>query len=283
MNTEMEYYLKTELSYLKTLSNDSHKKLIGLEPYRDKVLLPSKKGSKDYYYVNVPGKEEGTMTRRYLGGRRNDEVLRIQEAKYLEKGLEVIGKNTELLTALLNGYSDFDRETISKMLPKVYRSVSDTDCSAKSDYPDRAMQWLKENKAKKDEFLLRYPEKHPESFKVQRTDGIWFRSRAEAMIATEFDNCGIPYVYELPHYCNGKWIKSDFTALSTKDYTTEIILEHLGLMDDEHYRHNVSDKIADYMAAGYRPNINLFFTFDNPDQSFSLIPLRNIIETWLIP
>jgi len=101
MNTEMEYYLKTELKHLKALSNDRHKKLIALQPYRDKVLLPSKKGPRDYYYVSVPGEVEGTLTRRYLGGRRNDEVLKIQEAKSLEKGLEMIKNNIELLTESL--------------------------------------------------------------------------------------------------------------------------------------------------------------------------------------
>ena len=283
MNTELQNNLKTELKHLQTLSNNKRKRLASLEPYRNKTIFRTKRNTHHYYYVKVPKGSDSSAVRRYLGGCNNEEVRRIQEARLLELELEALEKDIKLLLSLSDGYADYDRNTISKLLPKTYRSFENTVGDSESVHPERAKQWLRENKAKKDEFLLRYPEKHPESFKAQRADGIWFRSRAEAMIATEFDSCGIPYVYELPHYCNGKWIKSDFTALSTKDYTTEIILEHLGLMDEERYRHNVSDKIADYMAAGYKPNINLFFTFDNPDQSFSLIPLRNIIETWLIP
>jgi hypothetical protein len=35
------------------------------------------------------------------------------------------------------------------------------------------------------------------------------------------------------------------------------------------------------MKDGYRPNINLFFTFDNLDQTFSQIPVQNILDNWL--
>lgn len=35
------------------------------------------------------------------------------------------------------------------------------------------------------------------------------------------------------------------------------------------------------MKDGYRPNINLFFTFDNLDQTFSQILVQNILDNWL--
>ena len=75
--------------------------------------------------------------------------------------------------------------------------------------------------------------------------GIRVRSKSEAMLANEFTRLGIYYEYELPPE-NISGLLPDFTL---PDYG-DVIVEHLGLLDDEAYRERWEEKKKKYDEAG---------------------------------
>lgn len=75
--------------------------------------------------------------------------------------------------------------------------------------------------------------------------GVRVRSKSEAMLANELSRRGIFYEYELPPE-NISGVLPDFTL---PDYG-DVIIEHLGLLDDEGYRERWEQKKIEYAQAG---------------------------------
>ncbi len=75
--------------------------------------------------------------------------------------------------------------------------------------------------------------------------GVRVRSKSEAMLANELTRRGIYYEYELPPE-NISGVLPDFTL---PDYG-DVIIEHLGLLDDEGYRERWEQKKIEYEQAG---------------------------------
>lgn len=80
--------------------------------------------------------------------------------------------------------------------------------------------------------------------------GDYVRSKSEVLLADMYFNLGIPYRYEA-QLClkSGKKKYPDFTLLKT--VTREVIYhEHMGLMDDNEYRHANLVKLDEYRRNG---------------------------------
>ena len=71
--------------------------------------------------------------------------------------------------------------------------------------------------------------------------------------------------------------------LSTKDYKTEIIIEHEGMMNQEFYQKTFLFKVNLYLDAGMVPGKDVFFTFDDLNGGFDPSVVQDIIETRLKP
>ena len=81
--------------------------------------------------------------------------------------------------------------------------------------------------------------------------GEYVRSKSELIIANLLDSMNIPYKYECPLELEGYGtVYPDFTVLNIKS-RTEIIWEHLGMMDKEDYLNKALRKIALYELNGY--------------------------------
>ena len=275
MDITLSTSIKSELNNLYTVKRIQKKRIKELTSCAGTRLIPCKKGSLTYYY----GKDAGNENRVYLGNDSNKTVQNIKEQRYLSKSLAYIENNIRLLESAMVGFTEYDYDSVNVNLSPVYRNAK---TEAAASYKRDVQSWKTQQNRVKEEYLLLNPERHPESLRIQRANGELMRSRAEVMIADTLDSYGIPYVYEVPHLCNGIWMKTDFTILSVRDYKTELLLEHVGLMSDSDYRTTFTNKLHNYMMEGYIPNINLFFSFDNIDGSLSLMPIQNIINTWLI-
>ena len=275
MDITLSTSIKSELNNLYTVKRIQKKRIKELTSCAGTRLIPCKKGSLTYYY----GKDAGNENRVYLGNDSNKTVQNIKEQRYLSKSLAYIENNIRLLESAMVGFTEYDYDSVNVNLSPVYRNAK---TEAAASYKRDVQSWKTQQNRVKEEYLLLNPERHPESLRIQRANGELMRSRAEVMIADTLDSYGIPYVYEVPHLCNGIWMKTDFTILSVRDYKTELLLEHVGLMSDSDYRTTFTNKLHNYMMEGYIPNINLFFSFDNIDGSLSLVPIQNIINTWLI-
>lgn len=277
MNIELQSHIKNEINHLESIRSKQLLELEELSSLRSKVLIASKRGDYHFYYERGEDK-----SRRYLGSENSKLINKIKRAHFLDASLKTLDSNLAVLETALKRYQPYSEEHISQKLPIAYRLKEYKESHGNAKLPYDGIKWLKSVNEKKQEICSKYPDSHSDGLRVQRANGEWMRSKSEVMIADLLDFHGIPFIYELPHYCNGKWIRTDFTILSRKDFQSEILLEHLGLINMSNYRSSIGEKIADYMSAGYNPNINLFFTFDNLDQSYSLLPLQNIINNWLV-
>lgn len=275
MDTSTIQVLKKELKLIELNKSALGKKKEELKMYEGMVLIPSVKSyGRVYYYTNDPKSGK----RVYLGGEEHPDVQNIKALHHINLSMKLMENDSSLIVPALDKAADHSPDAVEQMLPKVYRNSRLGMGSA----PDvRAAKWKTDKEAFKAAYLEKYPDKYPETLTYQRRNGEWMRSKSEGSIADILDMNGLTWIYELPHKCNGYWLLSDFTVLSPLDFLDEIIIEHAGRMDLESYRNKYIFSLEHYMKEGYRPNINLFFTFDNLDQTFSQIPVQNILDNWL--
>ena len=116
--------------------------------------------------------------------------------------------------------------------------------------------------------------RHPEGLIYLTNSGIRVRSKSERTIADTLNQKGIIYRYEAELALGGVSINPDFTIFRPFDGKM-ILWEHLGLMDDDGYRHKTVEKLALYARYGFFPLGNLICTYEqdllNPARIHALI------------
>ena len=267
--------LKKELKLIELNKSALGKKKEELKMYEGMILIPSVKNYGRVYYYTIDPK---SGRRVYLGSEEHPDVQNIKALHHINLSMKLMENDLSLIVPALDKAADHSPDAVDQMLPKVYRNSSLGMGSAPY---VRAAKWKTDKEAFKAAYLEKYPDKYPETLTYQRWTGEWMRSKSEGSIADILDMNGLTWIYELPHKCNGHWLLSDFTVLSPLDCWSEIIIEHAGRMDLESYRNKYIFSLEHYMKEGYRPNINLFFTFDNLDQTFSQMPVQCILDSWL--
>lgn len=225
---------------------------------------------KQYYSVQRKGAKKFS----YLGNSSVKEVNDIKEAKYLKKSLSRIEANIQLLKFAAEKLESVDYDAVNMSLPAVYRDPSLSYAFAGT-VNRKAARWKQMMESRKAEYEVF----RPEELKVRTDDGMYVRSKSEAMIYNTLLSMGITFVYEMPLVINGKLYRPDFVVLSEIDYEILIIIEHQGMMNDEQYRNRFCEKLCQYYIAGYIQGINIFFTFDSSDGGFDKTPVEDIIRT----
>lgn len=131
----------------------------------------------------------------------------------------------------------------------------------------------------KEEYIRQWQSEPYEQWEINDVDvrGVFItdrgervRSKSEKIIADTLLKHGIPYKYEYPLQLKDNdrkvVIRPDFVVLSLATLE-EMIIEHLGMMDDEQYYIRSMNKIDLYEKNGYligQKLILLHETFDNP-------------------
>ena len=262
---------KRALSQLENLRFEKAARLYELKEYEDISLKSSSVRSRKYYYAKRRGEEKRT----YLGGDSNQKVRNIREHRYLKQLLADLDSEISLLRALQNGHLDIVFDAVTDRLPAIYRDPSLPDYKARLN--GAAKQWKEQKEYEKSQ----YKQRNPENLIMRSIDGTLMRSKSEVIIANLLVSYGIPFVYELPHTIDGIMVYSDFTALSTIDFSSEIIIEHEGLMNNPGYQRTFLNKVNGYLAEGIIPGRDVFFTFDDLNGGFDPSPVQDIIETRL--
>ena len=224
---------------------------------------------KPYYYVRKKGKTK----RKYLGGDSSEEVNRIKEARYIKELLGIVEQDLRLLEEIESNYIIPDGITVNSRLPKTYRNSQLQASSQASD--SAAARWKKMKEAEKAKYKPFKPERliHP------AIDGTMMRSKSEVMIANYLTAHGITFVYELPYWDGDKMALPDFTILSPVDHTTEIIIEHQGMLDLPEYQQKFIRSVRFYLHTDLIPNRDLFFTLDHEDGHIDLRQIDSILHT----
>ena len=128
------------------------------------------------------------------------------------------------------------------------------------------------------QLLLRWAESDAEAMKAnaslstdyETNKGEHVRSKSEYMIANMLFKNAIPYIYEKPlRLSDGKTVYPDFTILDVRN-RRELILEHLGMMDDKEYLDKNLKKLKEYSFSGYHVGDRLLITMESRAQPLNI-------------
>ncbi|MBO4902386.1 MAG: hypothetical protein J5518_06300 [Lachnospiraceae bacterium] len=146
----------------------------------------------------------------------------------------------------------------------------------------------------KEDYIKRWQEEPYEHWEIGDDDvrgtiitdrGERVRSKSEKIIADALYRQGIPYKYEyLLELKRGKQIvrvRPDFLTLSLKTME-EVVIEHLGMMDDEQYYLRSMDKIDLYEKNGYLIGEKLILLHETMNNPLDTTIMRRYIETFLV-
>ena len=226
-----------------------------------------------YYYMCDPQ----TGKRRYLGAESNRKVQLIKEVRFCKELLKRADKDKRLLRHLIDVYCPIEYDAVNESLPHTYRGAEIL--FGNQTQPDkRAREWKKRKEALKNSVPIIYPE----DLKHTAIDGTRVRSKSELDIANMLFTNNVPYIYECPYFFDGEIIRFDFTALSTIDYESEIIVEHQGMMDLDTYRGKYMHTLLTCLSNGLTQNTDIFFTFEDMNGNFDSRQIWDIIRTRLI-
>ena len=199
-----------------------------------------------YYTLVKKGK------RQYIGAGNRELVEKLQLRRYLEKMIAAIDHNEGYLREFFENYRPVAPEDVMESLPETYRNRKlpalegqglDLRTWEEEDYEQTTWHW---------------------EHKVHHTaKGDLVRSKSELIIANMLYERGIPYHYEeVLHMPDGGYLVPDFTV-GVRDTGRLVYLEHCGMLSDERYRNDYLRKMERYCVAGFRPWVDVYFTFDN--------------------
>ncbi len=218
------------------------------------------------YYTYITGTVE-----KYLGKKHQKLVGQIKERKFAEAGLEVVTTNLKYLQALYENYRPFAPGEIVGMLPETYRIDTVKTGIFNGRYID-AREWETAPYPKRVEWD---PERKAPGHITLKGDSV--RSKSELSIANMLYSKGIHYRYEQEIQVDGIYICPDFTVYVETENRVKI-LEHCGMMFDRSYQADYARKVATYIAGGYMPDRDVFFTYDDKDGNLDTRLIEKIIE-----
>lgn len=257
-------------SYLLERRTEIQKKLKEINTFLAKApegnLHICKNKGKSYYYVYIPSPGDSKIFRKYI---RKKDIKKLklfgkkrcylEWKKKLENELEAIDAYFSIRQKYIN--TDDINTTVNLVF------------SNEDHFSDFVQDWLNEP-------FVPNPN-HREYLKVPTNDGIYVRSKSEAMIYNRLKEAGLAVIYEKPLALGNITIYPDFTIMNPK--TNKIyILEHFGKMDDFYYVKKFCFKIDLYNSNNYVNGNNFFMTMETGSIPFdirSLDPIINFIET----
>lgn len=271
----IEQYIDMAKEYIEDMElsrNAQVKRISALERY-GKYYLRGKtlSNGKSYYSTYKSARRE----HKYLGDDRSEEVRNIKELRYLNHYVRRLENNINAVRVSLEQLQRTDYDAINESLPKTYRNA----LIGGAHSSNKATLW----KERAENIKERHGLFRTQDLKIKVNDGNMVRSKSEAMIYNYLLSAGACFVYELPMSIGGRSISPDFTVLSEKGNKSEIIIEHQGMIADENYRRNFSEKLFLYLRNGYVPGVNVFFTFDDINGGFDISPIRDVVRNHIKP
>ena len=272
MTDRFQNEVKHKLGQLESSKGLILERLKQIGDQSDKKLIKTVVDGRAYYYLH----DTASGKRKYLGVESNEDVLLIKEARFCKVFNEVADRDIALLQKLLKNYKQLDYDHVNAGLPKAYQDAK-VHLGTVIRQDKRATEWIKQKKAVKS----KEKKKYSENLKHKAADGTMVRSKSEVIIADMLFMNNIPYVYEVPYVFDGEILNLDFTVLSTKDYETEIVIEHQGMMDQQRYRDKYMHTLTTCLEQGMTPNVDIYFTFDDINGNFNSRQVWDIINNRL--
>lgn len=217
------------------------------------LKIRERRGKPEYYIVPPDGKEK------YLRKEQLNLACNLAQKSYLNKFLIDITKQLDTIQQFLKKYS-------KKALSASYQELSHQRKNLVKPIYLTDEQFIEQ--WKNQEYIGKGFANNDEEMITKQGERV--RSKSEKFIADLLFDMEIPYKYECPLTLNPYGIVyPDFTLLNIHT-RQEIILEHLGMMDNPEYSVKAQRKIETYIKNGYMPGKNLILTFESSKRQIDM-------------
>lgn len=220
--------------------------------------------SLQYYRREKNGKQ---TSEKYIHISNKDEIIGIVKYQYYTRVKKMLEKRNQLLNRTIKGMDKNNIDRAYRLLGKAKQELVEPIDLSDEQYRELWESQEYESKSFEEDTAEIYTDK-----------GERVRSKSEKIIADKLYRNNISYRYEYPldiPYM-GKFYP-DFTILDEEN-RRNIILEHLGLMDNAEYVNNAVSKIHVYASAGYNLGDNLFITMETSGKPLDSRVLDGIIK-----
>lgn len=216
-----------------------------------------------YYYDEFTEKRNGE----YIPKRDREKARKIVEKEYLQKLKKTCMERKTEIERAMQVLVNTEPQKVFSSMPEVKQQILSKVLVDDKEYADI---WQNKSYSNKP-----FPENYPEIY----TDrGERVRSKTEKIIADKLYREGIAYHYEEPLFLKGYGeVYPDFRLLNMNT-REEIILEHLGRMDDMEYVEKALRKIRLYERNGYFLGKQLFITFETAQEPFDSRIFENMLK-----
>ena len=217
-------------------------------------------GSKYRYYHCT---KKGDHTGKYINAKHLPLARRLAQRDYYRTTLSIATRELEAVRDLINIRASGLAEDCFGKLKDARKALVRPVTLSDDEYARKWQETPYEGK--------RFKPGDPEFYS---TKGERMRSKSEVIIANLLYTLGIPYKYECPLTIdNGITIYPDFTILNIR--TREVfILEHLGMMGDEKYTADNTEKFNELILSGYVPGISLIISLETNTTPLNIASLE---------
>ena len=265
MSSQIEKILISRAQYLKRLIENKRKTLKTAPDGRLRTSISH--GSPSFYCVTDPGDTKG----KYIPKNRIDSA-RVLAQKDYDKRIIRAGENELKALDRLIRLQGCSVEDVYDLLSPTRQALVEPVRLTDEEYVRR---WL-ESKACDP---MGFDENDPV---ILTAEGYRVRSKSEQLWADLMESFGVPHVFEPLLYLEGRgWVRPDFAGLNVRK-RKEIIIEHLGMMDEIGYSNKNVSKIHDYERNGFILGDNLLITLETKRHPPEAKAIENLIKKHLL-
>jgi len=234
------------------------------EKYGDEKLVCSDSHKIPQYFLNgkyVPKSNTSTL----------EAIAQLDYGRKVEKS---VNKKIMILDKAISLYENDNVDSVYTKLCRGRKALVKPYTISKEDYIEN---WLKKEFTPYD----RWDDVNNE-FYTSRGERV--RSKSELIIANELLGRGIPYKYEMPlTLLDGEKeyiVRPDFTVLHRRTLK-EIVIEHLGMMDNQGYYTKNLDKISLYEKNGFLLGKNLLILHETSNNPLNMKVVKKYFDEYL--
>lgn len=265
------------MNYLKHLLAVNKEKLIQVEALVIKYeafrhLNLKRRTRRNHEEIYIVDDKEIT----YANQRMTSTVEGIVNYRFFVLLESILSANIRMLTRVVEGYQSVEPCEVLTRLPRTYRIMT-KEIRAFTNAQD-AEEW----KAKLLRLKDKYPPGNPEHL-TQPTchEGVYVRSKSEALIYNLLVYMRIAFVYEAPFYISeGIVLHPDFTIYKPWG-NGDFLIEHDGLFMNRNRRSRTFIKMEQYYDAGLIFYEHILFTFDKADGTLDIASVEQLINVCL--
>lgn len=285
---DYRYFILQDLEYLQTKLAMECKSVCksANRPSRSHLMITEERGKIKFVAVSI---RDGIRKRRTINDDR-ERIYRLANKKYIEELARRLRWNKELLDKAIKGMLPTDYNSILRALPKNYdlldpNTVVHPETSAADFFypnPSRDVEpaEVRLSLGNMDPWewaAMPYCENtdHLENKTHHTRNGLYCRSKSEALIFEIYMSLGLPFHYDETMLIGSRLISPDFNG---PRFDGRIIFhEHCGLHSEE-YRSRNDWKSGLYAVADIYPGDNLIYTYDDPNGNINVKLVEAIIK-----